>query len=326
MVEVSWIEGVLVLTVQFGTVYLLASLGEIYAERSGILNLGMEGMMIVGAAIAFIFTNALGHVMSLLTVVLVGALMGLLLAFLVVTLRLNQVVVGLAITLFGYGLSGLLTQQAIRARIMRALNPDLPESAIVTQQAEALRALKVPYLSEIPVIGPALFSQNALVYFALVAAVVMWFVLFRTSVGLAIRSVGENPSMADSLGINVFRTRYATSVVVGIMGCLAGAYLFIGYQPFWVEMMTNGRGFIALALVILASWSPLRAVFGALLFGGVEVLQFRLQLFGFAAQSPQFVLMLPYIVAIVTLSALSIESVRKRLGVPEALGKPYYRE
>jgi Uncharacterized ABC-type transport system, permease component len=165
----------------------------------------MEGMMIVGAAIAFIFTNALGHAMSLLTVVLVGALMGLLLAFLVVTLRLNQVVVGLAITLFGYGLSGLLTQQAIRARIMRALNPDLPESAIITQQAEALRALRVPYLSEIPVIGPALFSQNALVYFALVAAVVMWFVLFRTSVGLAISRSERTRRWADSLGINVFR-------------------------------------------------------------------------------------------------------------------------
>ncbi|MEM0375789.1 MAG: ABC transporter permease, partial [Nitrososphaerota archaeon] len=112
----------------------------------------------------------------------------------------------------------------------------------------------------------------------------------------------------------------------GVMGALAGAYLFIGYQPFWVEMMTNGRGFIALALVILASWSPIRAVFGSLLFGGVEVIQFRLQLFGFAAQTPQFVLMLPYVVAIVTLTVLSVESVRKRLGVPEALGKPYYRE
>lgn len=324
--ELSWIEGVLALTVQFGTVYLLASLGEIYAERSGILNLGMEGMMIVGAAIAFVFTNALGHLLSLVSVVLIGALMGLLLAFLVVTLRLNQVVVGLALTLFGYGLSGLLTQPAIRARIMRALNPEVPEVRIVTQQAEALRAVKVPVLSEIPVVGPVLFSQNALVYFALIAAVVMWFVLFRTSIGLAIRSVGENPSMADSLGINVFRIRYVTSVIAGVMGALAGAYLFIGYQPFWVEMMTNGRGFIALALVILASWSPIRAVFGSLLFGGVEVIQFRLQLFGFAAQTPQFVLMLPYVVAIVTLTVLSVESVRKRLGVPEALGKPYYRE
>ncbi|MEM0454323.1 MAG: ABC transporter permease [Nitrososphaerota archaeon] len=326
MVELSWIEGVLALTVQFGTVYLLASLGEIYAERSGILNLGMEGMMIVGAAIAFVFTNALGHLLSLVSVVLIGALMGLLLAFLVVTLRLNQVVVGLALTLFGYGLSGLLTQPAIRARIMRALNPEVPEVRIVTQQAEALRAVKVPVLSDIPVVGPVLFSQNALVYFALIAAVVMWFVLFRTSIGLAIRSVGENPSMADSLGINVFRIRYVTSVIAGVMGALAGAYLFIGYQPFWVEMMTNGRGFIALALVILASWSPIRAVFGSLLFGGVEVIQFRLQLFGFAAQTPQFVLMLPYVVAIVTLTVLSVESVRKRLGVPEALGKPYYRE
>lgn len=324
--ELSWIEGVLALTVQFGTVYLLASLGEIYAERSGILNLGMEGMMIVGAAIAFVFTNALGHLLSLVSVVLIGALMGLLLAFLVVTLRLNQVVVGLALTLFGYGLSGLLTQPAIRARIMRALNPEVPEVRIVTQQAEALRAVKVPVLSDIPVVGPVLFSQNALVYFALIAAVVMWFVLFRTSIGLAIRSVGENPSMADSLGINVFRVRYVTSVIAGVMGALAGAYLFIGYQPFWVEMMTNGRGFIALALVILASWSPIRAVFGSLLFGGVEVIQFRLQLFGFAAQTPQFVLMLPYVVAIVTLTVLSVESVRKRLGVPEALGKPYYRE
>ncbi|MCS7094733.1 MAG: ABC transporter permease [Thaumarchaeota archaeon] len=326
MIDVGWLEGLLALTVQVGVLYLLASLGEIYAERSGVLNLGLEGIMIIGAVTSFVFTNALGHGYAVLAAATFGCGMGLLLALLTVTMKLNQIVVGLAMTIMGYGVSGLMGHPSTREHVMRALNPGIPQEVAMLQRAPPLGAITIPGLSELPLVGRAFFSHNILVYLALVLAFVMWFVLFRTSFGLSVRSVGENPSMADALGVNVFRLRYLTCVVSGLFGGLAGAYLFIGYQPFWLEMMTNGRGFIALSLVILASWNPLRAILGSLLFGGVEVIQYRLQLFGVGAQTPQFVLMLPYIVAIVTLSLLSIESVRKRIGVPEALGKPYSRE
>ncbi len=326
MADVAWIESVLSGAVQAGTVYLLASLGEVYAERSGILNLGLEGMMIIGVAVSFIFTNALGHGAALLVTMLVGGLVALILAFMAVSLRLNQIVVGLALTLFGLGLSGFITSAEIRKGILLSLNPNLSEATLVTQQAPKLPNIAIPVLSEIPLIGEPLFNQNILVYVSYILAIVMWFVLFRTRFGLSLRSVGENPAMADAMGVNVYLMRYIATVIGGMLGALAGAYLFIGYQPFWQEGMTQGRGFISLALVILATWSPLRAILGAYLFGGVEVLQFRLQLLGVGAQTPQFLLMLPYLVTIVTLTLLSFEGVKKRIGVPAALATPYSRE
>ena len=323
---IDWLSSVLQGAVQMGTVYLLASLGEIYAERSGILNLGVEGIMIMGAALSFLFTLAYGHLAALLLVVLAGMLMSLILAVMAVSLRLNQVVVGLALTLLGLGMSGFLTHPTIRAHVLLFLNPSLPQTALTTQEAPKLPELPVPALSEIPVLGPALFKHNAIVYFSYVLAVLMWFILFKTRVGLSLRSVGENPAMADALGVNVYLVRYLATMVGGALAALAGAYLFIGFQPFWQEGMTAGRGFIALALVILATWSPLRAVLGAYLFGGVETIQFRLQILGFGAQTPQFVLMLPYVVTIITLALLSFESVKRRLGVPASLGVTYSRE
>ena len=326
MIDVVWISSVLAGAVSAGTVFLIASLGEIYAERAGVLNLGMEGMMIIGAAVAFIFTNALGHGAALLAVVLIGLVLGVSHAVFSVSLKLNQVVVGLAFTILGLGVSGLITAAEIRKRFILALNPETPERLVITQEAAKLPVIPIPVLKDIPVIGPVFFNHNVLVYFAFTLSVVMWFVLFRTRFGLSLRSCGENPSMADSLGVNVYRMRYISMAICGMLGSLAGAYLFIGYQPFWVEGMTAGRGFISLALVILATWSPLRAILGALLFGGVETLQFRLPLLGVAAQLPQFLLMLPYIVTIITLTLLSLESVRKRVGAPAALGIPYTRE
>ncbi|HID04299.1 MAG TPA: ABC transporter permease [Candidatus Caldiarchaeum subterraneum] len=326
MVDLVWLESVLAGAVQAGTVYLIASLGEVYAERSGVLNLGLEGMMILGAAVSFIFANAFGHGLALLATLLIGLLFGLLLAFLSVTLRLNQIVVGLALTLLGLGLSGFITSAEIRKRILLSLNPEINQQALLTQQAPNLPIIKIPYLSDIPLVGKILFSQNILVYTALILAFVMWFVLFKTRFGLSLRSVGENPAMADAMGVNVYLMRYVAVMIGGMLGALAGAYLFIGYQPFWVEGMTSGRGFISLALVILAMWSPLRAILGAFLFGGVEVLQFRLQLIGVGAQTPQFILMLPYAVTIITLTLLSVESMKKRIGVPAALTIPYSRE
>ncbi|BAJ51558.1 simple sugar ABC transporter permease [Candidatus Caldarchaeum subterraneum] len=323
---IELVESVLVGAVASGTVFLLASLGETVAERAGVLNLGMEGMMIMGASLSYIFTNALGHGWAIATVLLVGAALGLMHALFTVSLRLNQVVVGLAFTVLGLGLSGLLASNEIRGRIILALNPEASPAVIASQEAAKLPPIPIPGLVNIPIIGPMIFSHNILVYISLILAGVLWFILFKTSFGLSLRSVGENPSMADALGVNVFLIRYIAMTICGALGSLAGAYLFIGYQPFWVEGMTQGRGFIALALVILATWNPLRAILGAYLFGGVEALQFRLQLVGVAAQLPYFLLMLPYIVTIVTLTLLSAESVRKRIGVPAALGVPYSRE
>ncbi|MCD6341591.1 MAG: ABC transporter permease [Thaumarchaeota archaeon] len=322
----EWIESVLHTTVQMGTVYLLASLGEIYAERSGILNLGLEGIMIMGAALSFIFTIAYGYFAAILMSIIVGVLMSLILAVMAVHMRLNQVVTGLALTMLGLGLSGFIAFPEIRKRILLALNPALPQEALMTQEAPKLPEISLPVLSNIPLIGESFFSHNVLVYFSYIAAPIMWYILFKTRFGLSLRSVGEDPATADSLGVNVYLVRYSATMVSGGFAGLAGAYLFIGFHPFWQEGLTAGKGFIALALVILSTWNPLRAILGAYLFGGVETIQFRLQLFGFGAQSPYFLAMLPYLITILTLIMISFENVRKRIGVPASLGIPYSRE
>ncbi|MEM3819694.1 MAG: ABC transporter permease [Nitrososphaerota archaeon] len=324
--SIEWIEQVLQLTVQMGTVYLLASLGEIFAERSGVLNLGLEGMMLMGAATSFMFTLAYGHLSAILTSIIVGALMGLILSILVVDMKLNQVVVGLAMTMLGAGLSGFFTFPEVRKNLLLRLNPSLPEEVLLIQQAQKLPEIQIPLLSNIPVIGKMFFSHNLLVYFSFILSIAMWFILFKTRIGLTIRSVGENPSMADSLGVNVYMVRRMTVILSGVFASLAGAYFFIGFHPFWREGVTAGRGFIALALVILATWSPMRAILGAYLFGGVETFQYRLQLFGLGAQSPYFLAMLPYILTIMTLIIISTESIKKRIGAPASLGIPYARE
>ena len=323
---IEWIESVLRLTIQVGTIYLLASLGEIYAERSGILNLGLEGIMIMGAALSFIFTLAYGHLAAILISIIVGVLMSLILAVMSVHMRLNQVVTGLALTMLGLGLSGFIASPEIRRGILLTLNPSLPENLLTTQEAPKLPEAPIPLLSEIPILGGSFFNQNVLVYVSYVAAPLMWFILFKTRFGLSLRSVGENPAAADALGVNVYLVRYLATMISGGFAGLAGAYLFLGFQPFWQEGLTAGKGFIALSLVILSTWNPLRAILGAYLFGGVETLQYRLQLFGLGAQSPYILAMLPYLVAIITLVLISYENIRKRIGVPASLGIPYSRE
>ena len=322
---IEWIESVLGLTIQVGTVYLLASLGEIYAERSGVLNLGLEGIMVMGAALSFIFTLAYGHLAAILISVIAGILMSLILAVMAVYMRLNQTVTGLALTMLGLGLSGFLASPEVRKVILLALNPSLPESLLAIQEAPKLPEIHVPLISGIPIIG-CFLRQNVLVYVSYIAAPLMWFILFKTRPGLSLRSVGENPAAADAMGIDVFRVRCLATMISGGFAGLAGAYLFLGFQPFWQEGLTAGKGFIALSLVILSTWNPLRAILGAYLFGGVEVIQYRLQLFGLGALSPYLLAMLPYLAAIAALVAVSIESVRKRIGVPASLGIPYSRE
>lgn len=306
--DVDFIVSLLAHAVQAGTPLLLATIGEIYAERSGVLNLGLEGLMIMGALTAFLVSFKTGNIaLAILAAALAGGALSLVHAFLSITLKANQIVSGLAISIFGLGLSGFLGRPLIGQTVVR------------------LQATPIPVLHEIPVLGPILFSGDFLSYTSIILSVVLWFVLFKTKQGLTIRSVGENPSMADSLGVNVDLTRYLCVLIGGVMGGLGGAYLSIVYTPLWIEGMTAGRGWIAIALTIFAMWNPLRAILGAYLFGGVIALQFRLQAIGIGTQTPQLLLMLPYFVTIGALVIMSSATLRRRLGVPAALGNPYLR-
>lgn len=307
-IDTAFAVSLLAHAIQAGTPLLLATVGEIYSERSGVLNLGLEGIMIMGALTAFLVSFRTGDLaLAIVAAAMVGALMSLIHAFVSITLKANQIVSGLAISIFGLGVSGFLGRP------------------LIGQIATKLQPTPIPLLQDIPVLGPILFSGDVLIYFSIIVSLVLWFVLFRTKLGLNIRSVGENPSMADSLGVNVDLTRYVCVLVGGVLGGLGGAYLSIVYTPLWIEGMTAGRGWIAIALTIFAVWNPLRAILGAYLFGGVIALQFRLQAIGIGTETPQLLLMLPYFVTIGTLVLMSSATLKKRVGVPASLGNPYVR-
>lgn len=285
---------------------ILAALGEIYAERSGVVNLGVEGMMILGAVSGFIAGQSSGSPwIGLLVAAGVGSLVGLFHAFASVTLRANQYVSGLAISIFGLGLSGLLGREWVGRPL-----------------AKPMRPVDFPLLSDIPLLGPALFSgQYVLAYLALVLAVLLWFVLHKTRWGLILRTVGESPAAADTSGVSVAVVRYLAVGFGGTMAGIAGGYLSLAYRPSWGEGMTNGMGWIALALAIFALWDPLRAVAAGLLFGALFTLSFRLQ----DRFPPELLTLLPYLFTILALVFTAIGGGRRAFGAPEALGEPYSR-
>jgi len=304
-------QTMLVIAVEEGTVLLLAALGEIYAERSGVLNLGVEGMMAFGALMAILTMMATSsYVLAVLVAVAAGLSLSLVHAVLSIHLRTNQIVSGLAITILGLGLSGFLGRR----------------EGIIGRPIVALPDVSVPGLSAIPVIGPAFFDQNLIVYFAYALVAAMWFLLFRTRLGLNIRTVGENPAMADSLGVNVYGIRYLCTLVGGALAGLSGALITLGYYPAWTEGMTLGRGWIAIGLVILATWNPSRALLGAFLFGGVTALPNAFMSVGYQQIPSSFLQMLPYALTLVVLAAASIRGLRKKVAPPAALGLPYSRE
>ncbi len=290
----------------FGTPLLLAALGEIVAERSGVVNLGMEGMMMLGAVAGFIAAQASGELMlGVAAAVAAGMLAAALHAFLSVTIAANQYVSGLAITLGGVGLANLLGRDWVGRPL-----------------AKPMGFVTVPVLSDIPVIGPALFvDQYPLTYVALVAAALIWLFLFRTRPGLTVRTVGESPAAADTAGIAVRRVRFLAVVFGGALAGLAGSYFSLAYRPSWGENITNGLGWIALGLAILALWHPLRAVPAALLFGAFFTLSFRLQ----GVLPPELLTVLPYLVTVLALTFIALRSGRGAVGAPEALGTPYRR-
>lgn len=305
MIE-EWVVGTLSRALAYGTPLLLATLGEIYSERSGVLNLGVEGMMILGAVSAFATAFITGNPwLGMLVAGLAGAVASLVHGFVSISLRANQVVSGLALTMLGLGLSGLFGKGF----------EGKPLDATISNVA-------VPVLKDIPYLGPILFvDQNPIVYIALALTPILSFVLFYTSIGVTIRSVGENPSAADSAGINVWLVRYGCVTFGGILAGFAGGYLSIVYRPAWTQGMTAGMGWLVIALTIFASWNPSRGLVGALFFGVLMHLTYRLQPW----VAPQLLKMMPYAGAILVLVVLSFGTLKKKMGAPNSLQQPYTR-
>jgi len=290
-----------------GTPLLYGTLGEVYAERSGVLNLGVEGMMIMGAVSGFAVAQTTGNVwLGIAAAAVVGGLMALIHAFASVSLRVNQVVSGLALTMLGLGMSGMIGKRFVGQPLSVRLQP-----------------VHIPVLSDLPIVGELLFRFDVLVYISVLLVPILWFVLYKTRLGVTLRSVGENPSAADALGVNVALVRYAAVAFGGMMAGVGGAYLSISYAPAWIEGMTAGAGWIVIALTIFAIWDPRRALLGAYLFGGVRVLQFRLQPLGI---SPNLLNMLPYLLTILVLLLISGQVAKRRIGAPAALMTAYSRE
>jgi len=302
------IIALLAATVVAGTAILFAASGELLAERSGILNLGVEGMMLVGAVLGFIFTVKTGnHWYGLGAAMLGGGLLASIFAFLTITLHANQVVSGLALTIFGTGLSGFLGK-----------------SYQGTPAQDPFQAISIPVLAKVPVLGPIIFHQDALVYISIIISILLWLLLYRSRWGLSIRAVGQNPAAADAVGISVSRVRYFCTIMGGVLAGMGGAYLSLAYAPSWQENMTSGRGWIAVALVIFALWNPLWAIAGSYLFGGVEALTFRMQTAGVNI-STFYLAMMPYLLTILVLVLVTIRF-RSEAGAPAALSVAYHRE
>jgi len=303
----EFIAGFLAASLRIASPLLLATVGEIFAERSGILNLGIEGEMLTGAFVGFAITYFTGNIwLGIFAAIFAGALYGTLMAFMSVSLGTNQVLNGLAITLLGSGLGFFLF------RIIFGVRTVLP-------YVGGFKTIDIPILSQVPIIGEAVFKQYSLVYLALILVPISHFVLFKTTTGLRIRATGENPKAVDTLGINVIKIRYACTIFGAALAGLSGAFLSLVQFRTFLSEMSAGRGFIAIALVIFSNWSPIRAFGGAFLFGAAEALQLRLQAIGFAIPY-QFALMVPY-----ALTLLVLIAVAKKVAGPAALGIHYRR-
>ncbi len=304
-----------------GTVLLFATLGEVFAERSGVMNLGVEGMMLIGAMTAFSVTSATGNPwLGILVAMIFAGIISQIHAFIVITLQADQVVSGLALTFLGTGISLVLGEGLSKAGTV-SLMPNF----------------SIPLLTQIPILGPIFFTnQSVLVYIGYLMVPLAWYYINRTRPGLHLRAVGEYPSAADALGINVFRMRYMYVFVGGMLAGLSGGTLSLAVAPGWFsELTTGGQGWIAVGLVIFAQWDPVRAAIGAYAFGALRRLILDIQgpllLFGFDNPfyyNPYlgfFLQMLPYAFTVIVLVIGSREAMRKRIGAPAALGNPYIR-
>ena len=299
---------VLVAAVGMGTPLLFATLGGVISERAGVINLGMEGLMLVGALVAFVvMLNTGSYLYAVIAATTASGLVSMLHGFVCLMLRANQIASGLALTFFGTGLSGLFGDK------------------LTGETVEPLSRIPIPFLNSIPVLGPMLFNQDVLVYFSYLCVILSWLLLFKTRLGLNIRSMGEAPEVCDSLGLSVISYRFFSVVGGGMLIGIGGAYFPLALTPFWVDGITAGRGWIAVALVIFAFWHPVKALAGAYLFGIALAMELRLQILGLEI-SPYFLKMLPYVLTILVLTLVTIRY--QRLGVqvmPAALGEVFFR-
>lgn len=308
-----------VLTVAFfkavviaGTPLLFATLGEIMTEKVGNLNLGVEGMMLMGAVVGFqvgYLTN--NPFLALLAAAVAGAIGSLIFAFLTVSLRANQVVSGLALTTFGAGFSSFIGQGLVGLKMSEKFSAGFVK-------------IKIPLLGDIPGIGEVFFNHDILVYLGYITAILLGLYLYNTRKGLNLRAVGENPAAADAASVRITSYKYAHILLGGALCGIGGAYLSLVQVPVWQENITSGRGWIAVALVIFASWNPYKAILGAYLFGGLDIIGFRLQGTGIVI-SPYIFAMAPYLMTIIILVIVSMKKDRKN-APPKALSTPYFRE
>ncbi len=314
MLEEIFTASVLASTIRLATPYIFAAIGETFGQRSGVLNLGVDGIMLMGAFASFYVVrqmeveaggaSALALVFGVLAAMIVGGLLGLGMAFISVTLKAQQGISGIGLYLFGLGMSELLFQELIGT----------PQSVI------GFPRLDIPVLSQLPLLGEIFFRHNLLVYVAFALVPLAAFVLNRTTFGLMIRAVGQNPEAADAMGINVARVRYTTVIIGGVLAGLAGASLSVALLKVFQQNLTAGLGFIAVALVYFGGWRPYGVLAGALLFSFVNALQLQISARGFAVPS-EFLVMAPYVITIIALVLAS-----KRTEKPTALTRPFERE
>ncbi|MBM4425251.1 MAG: ABC transporter permease [Chloroflexi bacterium] len=302
--QLLWSGDLIYATLRLTTPLLFAALGGLMCERAGVLNIGLEGMMLGGALTAYVVALRMGNPwLGILAALFVGAITGLLFAVVVVTFRANQIVSAVGMNILMLGLTGVALRAAVGLSIGQSPAPTIP-------------IWEIPGLAGLPLIGPVLFAHLPFVYLVFVLAGAMAFIFYRTTWGLAIRAVGENPRAAETVGIDVIRVRYATVVWSGIFAAVGGAILSIGYLNTFQEGLTAGRGFIAFSAIIFGRYTPLGTLLASLLFGFTDALQLRIQAFG--VQIPyQFLVVLPYIV---TLLALFVAGRSKG---PAASGLPY---
>ena len=308
LLDAAFISGLIGAMMRMATPIIFATLGEILAERSGVLNLGIEGIMLMGAMTGFLVSFSSGSVWAgVLAAAMVGMLLGLLMAFLAVNLGLSQHVSGLGITLFATGLAMFIYR-------LHFGSPTVPPTI------EPFKQITLPVLSKIPIIGPGLFTQYSLTYIAWLLIPIMSILLYKTRLGLKIRTVGENPVVADTVGVNVALTRILCLVFGGALMGIGGAFLTLAHQNIFLIDVIGGRGWVAIAMVIFGNWNPVKGALGALIFGLMDGLQLRLQGLGIAISFHLF-LMIPYLLTIVALISVS-----RRAAVPAGLLKPYRRE
>ncbi|WP_438466259.1 ABC transporter permease [Marinomonas sp. PE14-40] len=303
--DIDFITQILFAAIKTGTPLLFIALGEVICEKSGVLNLGQEGMMLMGAVVGFLAAYTTGSAgLGIFGAIFMGMIMSLIFAFLVLQLGANQVATGLALTIFGTGLSAFVGAN------------------VVGQTVQGFQPIIIPLLSDIPILGKVLFTHDLLVYVSFAMAGIVAYVANKTRTGLVLKAVGENPHAANAIGIKVLRVRYCAIMFGGAMAGLSGAYMSLVYTPMWIENMSSGRGWIALALVVFASWRIGNIMLGAYLFGLASIMHLVLQGMGWSI-SPNLLAMLPYVATVLVMVIISADKFKEKLLAPRSLGKPF---